>query len=87
MQDKDSYEQYLGEFEFSYSTNPSRMAGKIISQSPKVMNSSKNSFKVSPKIRILRYIMQRHFTPESQRREPREFRGQTLFIKKIKVFY
>ena len=27
-----------------------------------------------------RYIMQRHFTPESLRREPREFRGQTLFI-------
>ena len=34
-----------------------------------------------------RYIMQRHFRPKSQRRGPREFRGQTLFINKIKGFY
>ena len=36
---------------------------------------------------IGRYIMQRQFRPKSQRREPREFRGQTFFIKKIKEFY
>ena len=34
-----------------------------------------------------RYIMQRHFRPKSQRRGPREFRGQTLFINEIKGFY
>ena len=34
-----------------------------------------------------RYILQRHFIPKSQRRGPREFRGQTLFSNKIKGIY